>query len=91
MKQRKIPLRKCTGCQEMKNKKDLIRIVGSDEGTFCLDRTGKKPGRGAYICPNGDCLKKAQKSKGLERSFKAAVPSEVYEQLMAELAGEANG
>lgn len=89
MKQRKIPLRKCTGCQEMKNKKELIRIVKSDAGEFSLDRTGKKPGRGAYICPNGECLAKAQKSKGLERSFKAAVPQEVYEQLLQELeAGE---
>ena len=64
MKQRKVPLRKCTGCQEMKDKKELIRIVRNDEGEFSLDRTGKKPGRGAYICPNGECLAKAQKSKG---------------------------
>ena len=85
MKQRKIPLRKCTGCQEMKNKKDLIRIVRNEAGEFSLDRTGKKPGRGAYICANADCLAKAQKSKGLERSFKAAVPKEVYEQLLREM------
>jgi predicted RNA-binding protein YlxR (DUF448 family) len=90
MKQRKIPLRKCTGCQEMKSKKELIRIVRSDEGEFSLDRTGKKPGRGAYICPNSECLTKAQKSKGLERSFKAAVPKEVYEQLLTQLNGEEN-
>ncbi len=90
MKQRKIPLRKCTGCQEMKSKKDLIRIVRNDEGEFSLDRTGKKPGRGAYICPNSECLIKAQKSKGLERSFKAAVPKEVYEQLLTQLSGEEN-
>ena len=90
MKQRKIPLRKCTGCQEMKNKKELIRIVRNDEGEFSLDRTGKKPGRGAYICPNGDCLAKAQKSRGLERSFKAAVPKDVYEQLLGELEAEGN-
>ena len=70
MKQRKVPLRKCTGCQEMKNKKELIRIVRNDAGEFALDRTGKLPGRGAYICPNAECLAKAQKSKGLERSFK---------------------
>ena len=91
MKQRKVPLRKCTGCQEMKNKKELIRIVRNDEGEFSLDSTGKKPGRGAYICPNRDCLVKAQKSKGLERSFKAAVPKDVYEQLLQELEEETNG
>lgn len=85
MKQRKVPLRKCTGCQEMKDKRELIRIVRNEEGEFSLDRTGKKPGRGAYICPDVQCLEKAQKSKGLERSFKAAVPKEVYEQLAAQL------
>ena len=85
MKQKKIPLRKCTGCQEMKNKKELIRIVRNDEGEFSLDSTGKKPGRGAYICKNVECLEKAQKSKGLERSFKTAVPKEVYEKLRNEL------
>lgn len=90
MKQRKVPLRKCTGCQEMKSKRELIRIVRNDAGEFSLDRTGKKPGRGAYICPNGDCLAKAQKSKGLERSFKAAVPKEVYEQLLRELEESGN-
>lgn len=90
MKQKKIPLRKCTGCQEMKSKKELIRIVRNDEGEFSLDRTGKKPGRGAYICPNSECLTKAQKTKGLERSFKAPVPQEVYEQLLLELRGEEN-
>ncbi len=88
MKQRKIPLRKCTGCQEMKSKKELIRIVRNDEGEFSLDKTGKKPGRGAYICPCSECLTKAQKSKGLERSFKTPVPKEVYEQLLRELSGE---
>lgn len=85
MKQRKVPLRKCTGCQEMKNKKELIRVVKSDEGEFSLDFTGKKPGRGAYICHDIECLEKAQKSKGLERSFKTAVPKEVYENLKSEL------
>ena len=85
MKQRKIPLRKCTGCQEMKNKKELIRIVRNDEGVFSLDETGKKPGRGAYICPTASCLELAHKSKGLERSFKSAVPTDVYEKLKEEL------
>lgn len=88
MKQRKVPLRKCTGCQEMKDKRELIRIVRNDAGEFSLDRTGKKPGRGAYICPNTECLAKAQKSKGLERSFKAPVPKDVYEALLAQLEGE---
>lgn len=86
MKQRKIPLRKCTGCQEMKNKKELIRIVKGEDGEFSIDTTGKKAGRGAYICPNVECLEKARKSKGLERSFKSAVPAEVYEKLREELA-----
>ncbi|NDO45797.1 YlxR family protein [Clostridium sp. MD294] len=88
MKQRKIPLRKCTGCQEMKNKKEMIRIVHNEQDEFFLDTTGKKPGRGAYICPNIECLEKAQKSKGLDRSFKKAVPKEVYEQLAKQLCGE---
>ena len=90
MIKRKIPLRKCTGCQEMKSKKELIRIVKSDDGTFSLDLTGKKQGRGAYICPNTECLLKAQKSKGLERSFKCAVPRDVYDRLRAELEGSAD-
>lgn len=88
VKQRKIPLRKCTGCQEMKNKKELIRIVKNEQGEISLDFTGKKPGRGAYICPTVECLEKAHKTKGLERSFKSAVPKEVYEQLMKQLKGE---
>ncbi|HIW49104.1 MAG TPA: YlxR family protein [Firmicutes bacterium] len=85
MKQRKVPLRKCTGCQEMKNKKDLVRIVRSEDGTFSIDLTGKKPGRGAYLCKDTACLEKAQKGKGLERSFKSPVPKEVYDTLRAEL------
>ena len=85
MKARKIPLRKCTGCNEMKNKKEMIRIVRDQEGNFSLDFNGKKPGRGAYICPSNECLTKAQKNKGLERSFKAAVDPGIYEQLRKEL------
>jgi len=88
MKTRKIPLRRCTGCGEMKNKKELIRVVRNDEGEFFLDATGKKSGRGAYVCSNIECLKKAHKSKGLERSFKAAVPAEVYEALKEQLNGQ---
>jgi len=82
---KKIPLRKCTGCQEMKPKKELIRIVRTDAGEFKLDAGGKMQGRGAYICPNADCLEKAHKSKGLERSFKEKVPQSVYEELQKEL------
>lgn len=85
MNQKKIPLRKCTGCQEMKNKKELIRIVKSDDGNYSIDYTGKKSGRGSYICSNIDCLEKAKKAKGLERSFKSSIPNEVYEQLRNEL------
>ena len=80
MKKRKIPLRKCLGCQEMKNKKELIRIVRTEE-SFLVDFTGKKSGRGAYVCPVQPCLERAYKHKGLERSFKQAVPQEIYEQL----------
>jgi hypothetical protein len=82
---KKIPLRKCTGCQEMKPKKELVRIVRCDDGSFKLDATGKMQGRGAYICPDCACLEKAQKSRGLERSFKQKVPQEVYEELKREL------
>ncbi len=85
MIKKKVPMRKCTGCQEMKNKKELIRIVRNDEGVFSLDTTGKKPGRGAYICNSADCLEKAFKNKGLERSFKSAVPSEIYDELKTQL------
>ena len=84
MKQRKIPLRKCTGCNEMKNKKEMIRIVRDQEGNFSLDFHGKKPGRGAYICPNKACLAQAEKNNGLERSFKKAVDKSIYEQLRKE-------
>ncbi len=83
--QRKIPLRKCTGCNEMKNKKELIRVVRDNEGNFSLDFVGKKPGRGAYICHSVDCLEKAIKHKGLERSFKSPVSSEIYDELKEEL------
>lgn len=85
MIKKKIPLRKCTGCQEMKPKKELVRVVKSPEGAFSLDFTGKKQGRGAYICADEECLEKARKSKGLERSFKEKVPSEVYDELKKEL------
>lgn len=85
---KKIPMRKCTGCQEMKSKKELIRVVRSENGDYSLDKTGKKSGRGAYVCPNTDCLDKAYKNKGLERSFKASVPTSVYDELREQLEGK---
>lgn len=81
MKQRKIPMRSCVGCFESKPKKELIRIVRSPEGEISLDPVGKKPGRGAYICPNVECLKKARKGRKLEKSFSCEVSAEVYQAL----------
>lgn len=89
-KPRKIPQRQCLGCREMKNKKDLIRVVRSPEGEISLDFKGKKPGRGAYLCPDGACLAKAKKSRALERAFSAAVPPEVYDQLAEQMREETN-
>ena len=81
---KKIPLRQCIGCGEMKGKKDMMRVLKTAEGDICLDVTGKKNGRGAYVCKTSDCLKLARKSKGLERSFKMSIPSEVYDTLEKE-------
>jgi predicted RNA-binding protein YlxR (DUF448 family) len=89
-KVKKIPQRQCVGCREMKNKKELIRVVRSPEGEISLDFNGKKPGRGAYVCPSGECLKKARKSRALERAFELAIPAEVYD-LMEQQMGEADG
>ena len=75
--QKKIPMRQCLGCREMKPKKELIRAVRSPEGEISLDFKGKAPGRGAYLCRSGECLKKALKSKALERAFSAQIPPEV--------------
>ncbi len=85
LKTRKIPQRMCLGCQESHPKKELIRIVRSPEGEYSVDTTGKKPGRGAYICPNQECFDKARKSRGLERSFKNAIDPAVYEALAQQL------
>ena len=85
MVEKKVPLRKCTGCQQMKDKRSLIRIVKTSEGMFLIDLTSKKAGRGAYICKSQECFEKAQKSKGLERSFKSSIPKDVYEKLRREL------
>ena len=82
---KKFPQRQCIGCGEMKNKKEMIRILKTPEGEFVVDATGRKNGRGAYICPSMDCFKKAVKDKGLERSFKMAIPKEVYETLEKEM------
>ena len=82
---KKIPMRQCVGCGEMKNKKEMLRVIKTSEEEILLDTTGKKNGRGAYICPNGECLKKAIKSKGLERSLKNAIPQEVIENLTKEM------
>lgn len=78
-------MRKCVGCQEMKSKKEMIRVLKTSENTFELDTTGKKNGRGAYVCCSKECLEKAIKSKGLERSFKQPIPAEVYETLKKEM------
>lgn len=82
---KKIPMRQCVGCGEMKNKKEMFRVIKTAEDEILLDTTGKKNGRGAYICPDGDCLKKAIKTKGLERSLKTAIPQEVIENLTKEM------
>mgnify|MGYP002647145871 FL=1 len=82
---KKIPMRKCVGCQEMKSKKEMMRVLKTSENTFELDVTGKKNGRGAYLCFSKECFEKAVKNKGLERSFKQAIPKEVYEKLEKEM------
>jgi len=85
MRTKKIPLRQCIGCGEMKSKKEMIRVIKTSEGDIVIDVTGKKNGRGAYICPHRECLQKAIKSRGLERSLKVAIPPEVYEELIKEM------
>ena len=75
---KKIPMRQCLGCREMKPKMELIRVVRSPEGAVSLDFKGKLPGRGAYVCPNPACLAKARKSRALERAFSAPLPDEVW-------------
>lgn len=79
-----IPQRKCIGCSEMKGKNELIRIIKDKDGNISLDKTGKMNGRGAYICNNSECLKKARKCKGLERAFQMAINSEIYDSLEKE-------
>ena len=83
---KKVPMRQCVGCGEMKSKKEMMRILKTAEGEIVLDVTGKKNGRGAYLCISEECLKKARKSKGIERSLKMSIPSEVYDNLEKEFA-----
>ena len=85
--QKKIPQRQCMGCRERKAKKELIRVVRETDGTVSLDFSGKRNGRGAYICPDPQCLKKAQKAKSLERSLEVPIPDEVYLRLEKEMEG----
>ena len=86
-KVKKIPQRQCVGCREMKEKKTLLRVVKSPEGAVSLDFSGKKPGRGAYVCRDVECLRKARKSRALERALEIAIPPEVYDAMEAELGG----
>lgn len=101
MRQRKIPMRMCTGCGEMKPKKELVRVVKAPEkqeengklppAEISLDLTGKKPGRGAYLCRNPECLRLARKGRRLEKAFSCRIPEEIYLRLESELAKEAGG
>ena len=87
-KVKKIPQRHCVGCRTMKDKKALIRVVRTPEGQIVLDATGKKSGRGAYVCPDPACLKKARKSRALERAFSLEIPDDVYDALESQMAQE---
>ena len=82
---KKIPMRKCVGCGEMKPKKELLRILRTETGEFVVDALGKANGRGAYLCRSVECFQKAVKNRGLERSFKQAIPPEVYERMEKEM------
>ena len=90
-KQKKIPQRQCMGCRERKAKRELIRVVRSPEGQVSLDFHGKAPGRGAYLCPNMECLKKAIRSKALDRSLEVPIPEEIYDRLEQEMEAGTNG
>ena len=83
--EKKIPMRQCLGCREMKPKRELIRVVRASDGTISLAFRGKAPGRGAYVCPNAVCLKKAVKARALERAFSAQIPAEIYARLEEEM------
>lgn len=85
MTPKKKPMRMCIGCGEMKPKRELIRVVKQPDGSIVLDATGKKSGRGAYVCPQSECLKKAQKARRLEKAFSCQISADVYEALAAEM------
>ena len=89
--QKKIPQRQCMGCRERMEKRQLIRVVRTPDGQVQLDFSGKVNGRGAYICPKADCLKKAQKSKALDRALEIAIPDEIYDRLAREIEVSAHG
>lgn len=88
---KKIPMRQCVGCREMKPKKELVRVVKAPDGGISVDFRGKAPGRGAYVCPSGECLKRAIKSRALERGFETAIPQEVYDRLLERMEAGADG
>ena len=87
--QKKIPMRQCVGCREMRPKRELVRVVKSPEGEITLDFKGKAPGRGAYVCPQAECLRRAIKSRALERGLDCQIPQEIYDQLLLRM--EAGG
>ena len=89
LKKRKIPMRMCVGCREMKPKAELMRVVKPQDGDCAIDRTGKAPGTGAYVCESAECLKKAQKTKALERALEARIDDAVFEQLASQIRPEA--
>ena len=89
--EKKIPLRQCLGCREMKHKKELIRVVRSPDGEISLDFKGKASGRGAYLCPEPACLKKAVRAKALERALSVSIPPEIYEKLREQMEGGRDG
>ena len=89
--QKKVPQRQCMGCRERKAKREMIRVVRCTDGTVSLDFSGKLNGRGAYVCPDPECLKKAIKSKSLDRSLEVTIPEEVYDRLQKEMEAGSNG
>ena len=89
--QKKIPMRQCMGCRERKAKRDMIRVVRTTEGAVSLDFSGKLNGRGAYVCPQLECLKKAIRSKSLDRSLETAIPQQVYDRLEKEMEAQQHG
>ena len=91
MTAKKIPMRQCIGCREMKPKQQLIRVVRAPEGTLSIDFRGKKNGRGAYLCPDPECLRKAQKSRAVERALEVPVPPEIYAELEAQMEAKDHG